>query len=292
MKLILTADIHLKKAVPVCRPEDEAGWLEVQRNMLLKLSEYAMEKDAYLLFVGDIFDAPVASLSVVNMFLGIFLPFKDNVFILAGNHDLRGHNYENVDDSSYGTLRKSFGEIPDNVLRTIGGHHFNEPYQGDHKVVCTHQLVFPNEGEASLCGAKTASQLLKEYPSAKLVLTGDMHSKFVHEEDGRYVVNPGCATRQSIKYADYTPSCYFIDTLEGEITQLDLPDTEAVLSTSHRDKIVERDERIANLLEIADNKGKITMDFLANLQNQIGTVPHAVQEVLLDLIREVKEGEE
>ena len=292
MRLILTADIHLKKAVPVCRPEDEAGWLVEQKKMLEKLAEHAIENHALLLFVGDIFDAPVASISVVNMFLEVFLPIKDRVLIMAGNHDLRGHNYENVDESSYGILAKWFTEIPDRTLGNIGGHHFNEPYAGEHNIVCTHQLVFPTESEASLCGAKTAKTLLKEYPHAELVLVGDMHSKFVYEEDGRYVVNPGCATRQSIKYADYIPSCYLIDTEIGLIDQLDLPDVEAVLSTGHRDRIAERDERIANLLEIAGNRGTISMDFLANLQNQIGLVSEDVQSVLNEIITEVKEMQE
>jgi len=292
MKLILTADVHLKKAVPVCRPEDEEGWLQVQRDMLLKLKEHTLANEAKLLFVGDIFDAPVASLVVVDMFLDIFTDIRDDVYIMAGNHDLRGHNYENVRESSYGILRNWFREIPDLDGMDLDGHHFNDPYRGNAPVACTHQLIFPTESEAMLCGAKTAKTILKEYPNAELVLVGDYHSKFIYEEDGRYVVNPGCTTRQSIKHADYTPSCYFIDTVEGIIEQKDLPDTEAVLSTSHRDKIAERDERIANLLEIADNKGKVTMDFLANLQNQIGNVPHAVQEVLLGYISELKESEE
>jgi exonuclease SbcD len=288
-KYIHTADIHLRLSVPICRTETEEEWLNTQRASLETMRDYAIEHDAYLILDGDIFDSPVASVRLVNMFLDTFLPIKDKVLLLAGNHDLPGHNFNMVDSCSYGIIRKNFQEIPD-MEGELGGFHFNAEYNGEHKILVTHQLVFDNEKDQSIVGSgKMAKDLLEEFPHAEIILTGDMHDRFVHvSKDGRIVANPGCVTRQSIKYANHKPSVFLIDTDDKKVDILYLPDTNDVISTEHKDRIEEREERIGAFLEVVKTTGMVSLDFLKNLEEKVPSLDDEIKDVLNDVINIVK----
>lgn len=302
-KYILIADIHLKKAIPSCRTEDEQGWLDIQKKTLEAVRDYAVEHDATIAMVGDIFDTPVASVTMVTMFLDVFLPIKDRVLILAGNHCVVHHNFDNVEGSSYGILRKTFREIPDlGSDSEIGGHHFNTEYSGSHSIVCTHQLVIPNEKDIEIIGSgKTPKALIKEYPNADFIFTGDYHHKFIYKGKNCAVLNPGCSTRQSVKYVDYSPCCYFVDTDNMEVNELPLPDNSAdSITTEHRDRLNDRNERLSTFLEVVKSKGTVSLDFIGNLEDAMnnkttykeieGMYENIDKEIIRDILQEIVSG--
>lgn len=271
-KYIIVADIHLKRNVPTCRTENDQEWLDLQRKTLDKLKEYTIETDSTLVVAGDIFDNPVASVTVLDMFISTFYSIRDRVLISSGNHDLPQHSIDKLKECSYGVLCNFFKQIPDlGEDSEIGGHDFNTEYKGKHYIIVTHQLVMPSEKDIEIIGSgKTPKALLKEYPHAKWIFTGDYHHKFVYKKGDRIVLNPGCSTRQSVKYAEYEPICYFVDTDELVIKELPLPDNDpASISTEHRDKSNARDERMSAFLEVVRKKGTVSLDFIENLEKVV-----------------------
>lgn len=292
MKIVHCADLHLRRSVPPCRTETEQEWLELQKSSLLKLKELAVQEDAYLFIVGDIFDSAVASVQVVNMFLETFLPISERVVIMAGNHDLPQHNINAKDESSYGILAKYFSEI-DNIpllnKEGIGGHHFKTEYTGNYKIACTHQFVTMSTEKVDLYGTGiTATNLTAQFPDAEIILCGDNHHCFMSKTETAIVLNPGCMTRQTVAFSDYEPICFIIDTDSKKIRAEKLPDCEAVLSEEHLVYTRNKEERVDRVVSLVRNKQSTTLDFISNLVLAAEKAGGKVKDEVENIIKTIK----
>jgi hypothetical protein len=172
-----------------------------------------------------------------------------------------------------------------------------------------HTLTFPSVEDIPFgAEAVSAYQLLDKYPDALYIFTGDYHTHFVVEDDGRYVINPGCMNVQSADMIDYVPSIYFVDTgkhievstmadkrpkyrvTNMEVTQLAIPDTPNVLTRNHLDQQKARDERIASFVETVMHDGQIGLSFEDNLKAAMdrNQLPQDVKDVLQEVEEELK----
>ena len=67
MKLLITADWHLRLNIPRCRTDE--NWLEFQESMVKEIVQIANRKRAILAIIGDIFDIPNVPSYITAMFL-------------------------------------------------------------------------------------------------------------------------------------------------------------------------------------------------------------------------------
>jgi len=277
MRFILSADYHARPDMPRCRLD--ADWMATQRACLTEIREIANKLKLPLAIVGDIFHVPKVGDRVRNMFVEFLHSINAGVCLIAGNHDLPHHAWENVMDSSFGAI-KLLIESPDvpkiNHLNRIGvAAHFGteqmaDPH-ADTSIVFTHRLVFPDalpHWAQNDPDAITASDLLKQYPSAKWIFTGDYHHAFIYEENGRYVVNPGCVNRQSAKMKDYKPLVYIVDTDAGTIDPNYLKaDTGKMVTDAYLRVEEEREDRITAFVDSVRKSENVSLDFLGNLKS-------------------------
>lgn len=288
MKILITADWHVRGERPLCRTDED--WIESQRKTIAQIREAFFHNGCEQIWIlGDLFDAPRCATAAVNMLIGELKKFPQNsVKILCGNHDLKDHNYNNLEECSIGTLKKIFEDVPDCLMR--GGVKINvsaKPFALDDlqsyaEVICTHQLTFPNEKARPMPGCGVLAQdLLNTWNRAEIIFTGDYHHGYIYKETettpfmvaatGRYVVTPGCINIQKADELDYEPSVVIWDTDEVigtsnqpfEIVYLD-PQREFCT----RDHIEAREQKEAQLAEVVETiKGgtEITLDFDSNL---------------------------
>ena len=300
MKLIVTSDWHLRTEKPRCRIDED--WIQTQNKVLDFVFKTAVENDADIAVVGDVFDLPIVHPKLVNMILEkINIAWQTSVknnfkfYIIAGQHDLPHHRFEDIDNSSFGTLWKS-GKVKG--LGNIGtAFHFGtekELNKLDEKIknefVFLHTLTFPHSDEIPpfIKDAVGANQLLKKYP-AKYICTGDNHHGFIYEDEYRYVINPGCLTIQTSDMINYQPFIVLIDTEKEMVKKIFVPSDSEYVTDEYIKENEKRDERIESFVESIATAGKLSLSFEDNLNKAIERNKNELGEETIDIITEIME---
>lgn len=282
MKILITADWHVRGERPLCRLDED--WIESQRKTISEIrSVFENNGCDQMWILGDVFDAPRCATAAVNMLIGELKKFPfDSVKILCGNHDLKDHNYGNLEECSIGTLKKIFGDVPDVIANDgIGSMSVSaKPFalddlQSTADVICTHQLTFPNAEARPMpdCGV-LAQDLLDRWREAEVIFTGDYHHGYVFKEDwdtlpGRYVVTPGCINIQKADELDYQPFVVVWDTKSASgdyaFEKFYLDPQRENCTRDHIEAREQNEEQLAQVVETIKGGAEITLDFDSNL---------------------------
>lgn len=294
MKILITADWHVKGERPICRTDDD--WIESQCRTIGEIRNiFESNLCDQIWILGDLFDAPKCSTVAVNMLIGELKKFPpDSVKILCGNHDLKDHNYGNLEECSIGTLKHLFKDIP-SELQDVFGCRFKisaKPFgldeeRTDANIVCTHQLTFPNAEARPIedCGV-LAQDLLDKWRFADLIFTGDYHHAFVYEfkdvvkGGNRYVVNPGCINIQKADELDYEPSVVIwnasLNLEENSFEKFYLDPQRENCTRNHIEAREEKENRLAEVVETIQGGVEITLDFDSNLEKAVRKTDAAI----------------
>jgi DNA repair exonuclease SbcCD nuclease subunit len=308
MRYIITGDNHLRADRPLCRLDED--WIALQKTQLDFIVYEANRLEADVVITGDLFDVPRMPPKLVTGFIEAISPLLGKCYFIAGNHSLPWHKLENIGDSSMGIL-KAITETNEKLVYletteyTENGR-FEHTAKLEDGVYVIHTLTFPSVEEIPFgAEATSAYQLLDKYPDAVFIFTGDYHTKFVVEDDGRYVINPGCMNIQAADMIDYQPCVYFVDTgsqidvtTKGdkskhyrhddlEITAIPIPDDTTMLTRNHLDQQKARDSRISSFVETISHEGQIGLSFEDNLQAAI--IANNLSQDIRDILTEVEE---
>lgn len=285
MKILITADWHIRGERPLCRLDDD--WIDSQRKTIAEIRNIFAEEMCYEMWIlGDLFDAPKCSTAAVNMLIDELKKFKwDTVKILCGNHDLKDHNYDNLEQCSIGTLLKIFGEVPNrlaglniNKPTTISATPFGRDDEESHcDVICTHQLTFPDEKSRPMPGrGALAQELLDKWKHSKAVFTGDYHHSFIYRNGSRFVMNPGCINIQKADELDYCPSVYIWDSWDDTIHQRFLNPQSKNCTRDHIEAREQKEEMLSEVVETIAGGTEMTLDFDSNLDAQVRKTSSAI----------------
>jgi DNA repair exonuclease SbcCD nuclease subunit len=254
--------------------------METQRKILKAIKSIGQEKNSEVCIIGDVFHTPRQPNELTNMVIDIFQGWSKYLWVYPGQHDLPYHQYENEHCSSYGILKRVFWELNE-----------SGNYDEQEKIRFTHQLTFPNKKEQIIINGKamgkTAQDLLDEYPKAQWIFTGDYHRHFHYENKGRHVVNPGCITRQASDFIDYQPVIYYVDTEEGIVEAIELPDTEDMVTDQYIKDEKARNERIESFISTIQKQGEVSLNFIDNLRDKGKGLSEGSRGVLMEVIEEV-----
>lgn len=275
MQAIITADFHARPDVP--RARMDADWIQTQRDCLSEIADLANRLRLPVCIIGDVFNVPKVGDRVRNMVVSFLHHINAGAYLIAGNHDLPQHAWENVMDASFGAIKlliESLDVPKINHLNALGvAAHFGCEQMHDPKaptsIVFTHRLVFPDQlphWAQNDPDAITASDLLKQYPTAKWIFTGDYHHAFIYTENGRHVINPGCINRQTASMKDYKPLVYIADTEAGSVEPYYLKaDTGKMVTDAYLRVEEAREDRITAFVDSVRKSENVSLDFLANL---------------------------
>ena len=292
MKVLITADWHIKGERPVCRLDND--WIASQRKTISEIREVFSKYGCDQMWIlGDLFDAPRCSTEAVNMLVEELLKFHEgSVKVLCGNHDLKDHNYDNLNVCSIGTIKKIFGDIPNEVQGdicrlTVSARPFGmDDYESTANIVCTHQLTFPDDATRGIFGGSTADELLERWPKAKFIFTGDYHHGFIRktvpdivhndEEHARFVVNPGCINIQKADELDYEPTVIVLDFEKFSIHIVHLDPQRENCTRDHIEAREHKEEEFERVVETIKGNVDISLDFDSNLEAQVQKTDSAI----------------
>ena len=287
-KIIHCADMHLRPDLPLCRLDPD--WMKTQADVLSFIRQMAAKTNSIITNGGDVFDSARTSPSVLHLFLNVFLDGGEEQWVIAGNHSLIYHNQENLMESSIGALKLvrnniHYLECDDTSENGIFEHTALIPQVPDVRLV--HSLIFPTEEEIPYgARAHSAGYLLDKYPE-KYILTGDQHHFFIHERDGRFVINPGTPIIQSADLIDYAPSIVYIDTDTGKIERILVPNDPTMITKDHIESQKDRDARIEEFVATVKKHGQLSLSFEENLHKAVTLNP--IEDGVLAIIEEIEE---
>lgn len=232
MKVLLTADLHLRPTSPINRKDD---YVEAQFRKL----RFMLNKKLPIFVAGDFFDKATVPFWFFNRVCSLLRAsyYSDSLIaIIPGNHDLIGHNINNIDQGSLWGLdlvdRVDVLMEPDSILLGTTVFHccpFGEtPTQPNPRlknVLLIHEPVFDKEVPFYMEGkASTVEQIKEKYPGYDLIVSGDIHQSV--NRDG--VLVPGSMMRSTIAQKQHRPCFYELDTETMEITTHEFPIEEDV----------------------------------------------------------------
>jgi len=309
MKAVVCSDLHVRSDRPRCRIDGgkligdikaSEAWQTFQWTCLSFIANQANLKDAQLICVGDIFNKVHVPDAVVNDVVTEFNRVIKVVRILCGNHDLPGHNFKNIKDSSIGILW-AMTEQQDSKIKKIAGAgcyaNFNEKTKESKTnpdILFIHRLVFETKSEMPPnTEATTAQELLDEYPDMKWIFVGDMHRGFHYVSKGRHVVNCGCINKQSADELDYSPSVWFVDTDKNIIERIKMPDDSEFVDDSYLKNEKERNEKLsafAEAIKIKKHCKHMGLSFDKNIETELEKNKKSLGEAVVSEVLELMEG--
>lgn len=294
MRVIITADWHIRATRPRCRVDND--WIETQRMALAKVMEVAIDKASSVLVVGDLFHSNSDTSFECIQLVQQMADKLGGLYILAGNHDLPYHSSENLDKSAIGVLlnsnnvhlikdffEKLYYETNNGV--NYSAKNFDEEDYEFAEIVFKHVLTIPSEDKPDFVDCETPESLLEKFPNAKWIFTGDYHRNFHYEKKGRHVVNSGCLLRQASDMKDYQCGVYFVDTDENIVEFIPIIDNEELIDDSYITKENERETRINDFVDKLKNTEYVSFDFLDNVEKQIQE--NKFESDLIDTINEL-----
>lgn len=283
MRMIITADWHIRNTRPRCRIDED--WIKTQQKALNQIAEICENKNAPLMVVGDIFHSNSdTSFECINMVQKL-ADRIGGIYILAGNHDLIYHSSENINKSAIGVLLQS-----ENIYKIEDySDEFSAPNFDEERnsmpYMFIHTLTIPSKDKPDFIECETPESLLEKYPIAKWIFTGDYHKNFVYEEDGRYVINSGCLIRQVSDMKDYQCGVYFVDTEKEIIEFIPIIDNEELVNDEYIIRENEREERIESFVNKLKDVESVSLDFIDNIEKAL--LVNKIDEKLKDCIKEL-----
>lgn len=283
---ILTADWHLRDDTPVCRTDDY--WMAQERKVKFvnKLSD---RLGVSIFFVGDLFKKARPSYTLLSW----SMDHVGAVHCIPGNHDLPDHNLKLLDSSAMGILRKADrletyknGVVWASNSYTIHGTSWGEKLKNDlcrpmdesvRKILFLHVLVYKGENTFPGLESYRAIDLLKEFSTYDLIVTGHNHQSFVERYEGRVLVNPGSIMRMSADQADHIPKVYLWDSETNEVEAVELPIEKGVISRQHIDIKQERDLRMDAFVQGLKDQGEISLSYEKNLENNMARTDEEIK---------------
>lgn len=272
MKLLITSDWHIRSTVPGCLEMNSDQWMDVQRQSLKKIVDIVSEYQVSDIMIGgDIFHSDNTTsfecIQLVQDFAKDIIDYDTRVWVLCGNHDLPLHSSSNLYRSAIGVLLNSYAINNMNDKDSpVKGCNFDIDEYGDSEMIYKHTLTIPyNEIPFEGMECDTPETLLKKYPKAKWIFTGDYHRSFEYHLDGRHVINSGCLTKQASDFEDYVCGVYVVDTEKEESKFVPININYTFNHNGYEKKAL--DERVENFV-MGIKKENVTLDYVNSLKNE------------------------
>lgn len=309
--MILSADWHLRKTRPRARCDDYWATQERKIRFILDLAR----SDPPLLVAGDFFHVPRPGEELLAWIIGLLKEYGVVPIVVPGQHDLPGHNLNQLHRSGLGVLAAAgavelltdpqFPTMRDKCM--IEGVPYGlEPEQllpSDDElfvqVLLWHHMVI-NEPLWPGQAADKAKAILDKQKNFDLIVTGDNHQSFLFAESAskyysqpkRMLVNPGSIMRMTAVQVDHRPAVFRYDPVSRSIKQADmLPIEQDVFFMDDIKRAKDENLHMTAFIDQLDEHVEIGLNFIHNLRQYLeaNRVSDAVKEII-NTAAEVKDG--
>ncbi|KKM06027.1 hypothetical protein LCGC14_1748100 [marine sediment metagenome] len=308
MKFIYVQDTHIKGINPINR---KGSYYEDIMAKLTEVLELANGNNVdYIIHGGDLFDSSNVSNIMVDEFIDEVEQTGIPFYIVPGNHDEIGHNWELSKSSSLAHIFRRSKLIKElTLLWDEGGvingfkyyHNIEQTLAGEKGLICSH----PNSPFkiATIHALITKAPLMpsimhipiKEVKTDfDVVLVAHNHLQWsIIEQNGTKFVNIGALGRTGIDEADITPTVALIDTETREIRLIPLKSAKPKEVVFDLEKVAQKkqfDGEIDKFISSLDSAKFQSLD-LRGLIEFLSKKNNIEKEVKDEVIRRIGENE-
>ncbi len=320
MKLLFFTDTHIKGTTPKNRKDNFYETLKRKFNEICDISN-ELEVD-FILHGGDWFDRPDISPSIVREFAIIIRSFGKEVYTVAGNHDIYGHNPGTISRTMLGILEgtgvvKLLKDDEKVVLEKGGislqltGKSYNYDIDGqdyakyyivkksskvDYAINIVHGMLLKKPFYEGI--QYTLLDDIKD-TEADITFAGHYHSGFgVKNINDKYFVNPGSIVRvsNSISEIERKPKIVYIE-LEDDmkIREIELKSAlpgEEVLDREELEKAKDRSLRLHQFYQGISQSMEYKKIDIASIVENIASNQDLSKEVKEEALRRIAIAQE
>ena len=278
MRILCASDTHFRDDRPRCRIDN---WIETQRARLKWLIGQVNEHKCALVIAGDIMHGGTNSQLLENLLLEEMKKAEYPILSISGNHDANYHNANWLRRSTYwvlfqaGAIQHLTGTM-DFQESTISAFQFNEEMTDGTGIAVVHRSVYPTTEQIPFFMGKGtdtigADELLDTF-NYELTVSGDVHSPFYRQQDGKTLINPGGLFRQSAEKKYTNPMIFLYD--NGSVTPIKVPIIEDNVEQEYLINEKERDIRINASVErmgdsLLENGESLGLSFKDNIEKAL-----------------------
>jgi DNA repair exonuclease SbcCD nuclease subunit len=307
--MIFCSDLHLRDFPPANRTDDYLS--EQWRKMNFLCSLAAAEEDRLLVCSGDVFDRHKPSYRLTYGFMKLIEDYDIVLITIPGQHDMEGHHLATIYEGAFGMLSFSNsiqiihrGRIYSH--RTRKGITFNfyglafgefSPLVPSHKkekdnlqynILLIHEFI---SFEKEWIGQKliTPDRVLRTFSKFDIVVTGDNHKFFIHNNDGRWLINPGSMMRSDLSQMNYQPKVIRwnpAQSPEPEAIDIPIEPGESVFKRIVEESISE-DKLFHEFIDEMSKNYTFELSFTANLRKYIDRNKDRIMPSVLSRLEEI-----
>lgn len=320
MKLLFFTDTHIKGTTPKNRKDN---FYETLKKKFQEIIDISKELDVdYILHGGDWFDRPDVSPSIVREFAMIIRSFGKEVYTVAGNHDIYGHNPGTIGRTMLGILEatgvvKLIGDDEEVILKKDGislqlmGKPYNYDIDGqdfakyyivkkssevDYAINIVHGMLLKRPFYEGI--QYTLLDDIKD-TEADITFAGHYHSGFgVKLIKGKYFVNPGSIVRvsNSIGEIERKPKIVYVELEDDiEVREIELKSAlpgEEVLDREELEKAKDRSLRIHQFYQGISESMEYKKIDIASIVEDIASNQDLRKEVKEEALRRIAIAQE
>ncbi|MCK8817764.1 metallophosphoesterase [Natroniella sulfidigena] len=316
MKLLVMTDTHIRGTTPGRRMDN---FKETLLKKLKEVKQIAIEEEVdFILHGGDLFDRPDTAPSVVNEFINVLCDYPVPIYLVAGNHDLFGHNPETLPRTMLGVLVASgvvnlVSEEPillskDGIDLQLTGKSFD--YEVDSKNTTAYSVKKAEDVDYAL---HLVHGMLLERPffdqgytliedvetEADLIVVGHYHLGFGKLEfNGTKFLNPGALARISadLKEIKRKPQVALVDFKEEIDIQLRELETASkgaeVLDRSEIEDVKFREKKLANFIREVKATEQFKVFSSTDILDKLATNNQLESEVVAEARERIGQAQE
>lgn len=290
MNFLIMGDLHVRSTTPQNRKDDFPRALMNKFDWIMEL---AKEHHATILQPGDWFDTPRTSYYLWQTYAKKLKEEGPDFLTIFGQHDMPNHtNPKNSPLSALHTmgLVHILDEVPTLAGNTsIYGASWNQdiPIRVNtmpsilviHRLIAP-DLMWPGQRPEEITIAKD----LLEETDFKVIVSGDNHTPFQEEVNGRILFNCGSLMRSTIDQYDHQPCVVILDsdTWDYDIFEVPIEDPAKVFVDVAPAK--QHNEKIQAFAKSLKDIEKIEMDYERNLRTY--TEFNHIDKDVVDILNE------
>jgi DNA repair exonuclease SbcCD nuclease subunit len=316
VKLLYITDTHIRGTTPKNRKDNLLDTLIMKFKEINNIAkEYSVD---YILHGGDLFDRPDISTSIARKFAILLDKFQIPIYLVAGNHDLYGHNPDTLHRTLLGlfdaiglvTLIKENQKIilqKNGIKLQLTGQSYK--YDIDSKLNKEGYIVEEKEKSVDYAihivhGMLLDRPFIKGIPytlideitntKADITLSGHYHSGFgVKKINNKYFINPGSLIRitNSLQEIERYPQAVLINLTDGiDIDMIKLKTAKPGKEVLDRQQIelsIYRNERLMQFKQSIDSSTSFEKLDITHILNTLANAEEISSEVKEEAINRI-----
>lgn len=301
MKILEIQDTHLKSQNPQRRIDK---YSEAVLEKIKYLSAYAKEHEVdYIIHGGDVFDNYNISNILLDKLADIVEEYKIPWYIVPGNHDIIGQNWENSNSTSLAHIvRRSkyfhiLETLEDDNAEIVAYPYYHgmiEPLKkhglkrasDKFSIAVVHGMVTPKKINLPIEHV-SIDELDTDYDIVFIAHNHEQHKMKI--SGGTMFYFTGCLGRRKINESDVKPSAYLLDTDKQtiDIVEVETPEIEKVFNMEEYEEMKEYEEDIEKFvteLQETEIQGQDIEEVVVNVCKE-----KEVKDFILTKIKKCKE---